>query len=64
MRFHLPWIRELKYSFDWRTGYPYSLINVEQQLVGLPGQVRFPDFASLNPHVEKAVSSFRVLQEP
>jgi Carboxypeptidase regulatory-like domain len=58
--FRLPWIHalELEYSFDWRTGYPYNLINVEQQLVGLPGQVRFPDFASLNPHVEKRFHLF------
>jgi hypothetical protein len=27
-------------------------------LVGLPGQVRFPDFASLNPHVEKRFHLF------
>jgi len=53
--FHLPRIHalELEYSFDWRTGYPYNVINLEQELVGLPGQVRFPDFASLNLHVEK-----------
>jgi hypothetical protein len=58
--FRLPWIHalELEYSFDWRTGYPYNFINVEQQLVGLPGQVRFPDFASLNLHVEKRFHLF------
>jgi hypothetical protein len=53
--FHLPWIHALEfdYSLDWRTGYPYNVINVEQQLVGEPGQARFPDFAALNLHVEK-----------
>lgn len=58
--FRLPWIHalEFEYSFDWRTGYPYNLINVEQQLVGLPGQIRFPDFASLNLHVEKRFHLF------
>jgi Carboxypeptidase regulatory-like domain len=58
--FRLPWIRALEfdYAFDWRTGYPYNVINLEQELVGLPGQVRFPDFASLNLHVEKRFHLF------
>ena len=58
--FRLPQIHALEfdYSFDWRTGYPYNVINLEQELVGLPGQVRFPDFASLNLHVEKRVHLF------
>jgi hypothetical protein len=58
--FRLPLIHALEfdYSFDWRTGYPYNLINQEQELVGLPGQVRFPDFASLNLHVEKRFHMF------
>ena len=58
--FRLPWIHALEfdYSFDWRTGYPYNVINLEQELIGLPGQVRFPDFASLNLHVEKRFHLF------
>jgi hypothetical protein len=58
--FHLPWIRALEfdYTFDWRTGYPYSTINLEQELVGVPGQARFPNFASLNLHVEKRFHLF------
>jgi len=58
--YHLPWLHavEFAYSFDWRTGYPYNTINVEQQLVGLPGQVRFPDYAALNLHVEKRFHLF------
>ncbi len=58
--FRLPWIHALEfdYSFDWRTGYPYNVINLEQELVGLPGQVRFPDYASLNLHVEKRFHLF------
>ena len=49
---------EFDYTFDWRTGYPYNIINLEQELVGLPGQVRFPDFVSLNLHVEKRFHLF------
>jgi hypothetical protein len=58
--FRLPWIHALEfdYSFEWRTGYPYNVINLEQELVGLPGQVRFPDYASLNLHVEKRFHLF------
>jgi hypothetical protein len=58
--FRLPRLHALEfdYSFDWRTGYPYNVINLEQELVGLPGQVRFPDFASLNLHVEKRFHLF------
>ena len=58
--FRLPWIHalELDYSFDWRTGYPYNLIDLGQELVGLPGQARFPDFAALNLHVEKRFHLF------
>jgi hypothetical protein len=58
--FALPVIHalELDYSFDWRTGYPYNVVNLEQELVGLPGQIRFPDFASLNLHVEKRFRAF------
>ncbi|MFZ0702160.1 MAG: carboxypeptidase regulatory-like domain-containing protein [Candidatus Acidiferrales bacterium] len=58
--FRMPWMHalELDYAFDWRTGYPYNVINLEQELVGLPGQARFPDFASLNLHVEKRFHLF------
>jgi hypothetical protein len=49
---------EFEYSFDWRTGYPYNVINIEQELVGEPGQARFPDYAALNLHVEKRFSLF------
>jgi Carboxypeptidase regulatory-like domain len=58
--FRLPWLRafEFDYSFDWRTGYPYNIINLEQELVGLPDRARFPDFASLNLHVEKRFHLF------
>jgi Carboxypeptidase regulatory-like domain len=58
--FRLPRIHALEfdYSFDWRTGYPYNVINLEQELVGLPGQARFPDFASLSLHVEKRFHLF------
>ena len=41
------------YFFDYRTGYPYSEINQQQFLVGVPNARRFPDFASLTIGLEK-----------
>ena len=59
--FRLPVIHALEfdYSLDWRTGYPYNVINLEQELVGAPAAARFPDFAALNLHVEKRFHLFR-----
>jgi len=41
------------YFFEYRTGYPYSVINQQQFLVGPPNSLRFPDYASLTIAVEK-----------
>ena len=41
------------YFFEYRTGYPYSVINQQQFLVGAPNSLRFPDYASLSIAVEK-----------
>ncbi|CDM64846.1 TonB-dependent receptor [Pyrinomonas methylaliphatogenes] len=43
---------DLAYSADWHTGFPYSFINQEQQVVGAPNAHRLPDYFSLNAHVE------------
>ncbi len=48
----------LAYSCDWRDGYPFSLVNQDQQLVGPPGSRRFPSFFSLNLQLERR---FRIL---
>jgi hypothetical protein len=47
------WGIQLSYFFEYRTGYPYSVINLEQQLVGPPNSSRFPAYASLNIGLEK-----------
>ncbi|MCI0336063.1 MAG: TonB-dependent receptor [Acidobacteria bacterium] len=49
---------ELSYALEWRDGYPFSLVNSDQQLVGPPNSTRFPDYFSLNLHGEKR---FRLL---
>jgi hypothetical protein len=46
------------YSLDWHDGYPYSVMNQEQELVGPPDSERFPRFFVLNVHLEKR---FRLL---
>jgi hypothetical protein len=47
------WGIQLSYFFEYRTGFPFSVINLHQQLVGPPNSSRFPDYASLNLGVEK-----------
>lgn len=47
------WAIELTYFLEYRSGFPYSAINLQQQLVGAPNSARFPDYASLNLGIEK-----------
>jgi hypothetical protein len=44
---------DLAYLLEWRSGYPYSLFNEDQQLVGTANSSRFPSYFSLNLHAEK-----------
>jgi Carboxypeptidase regulatory-like domain len=47
------WDIQLSYFFEYRTGYPFSAVNLQQQLVGPPNSLRFPAYASLNLGIEK-----------
>ena len=47
------WAIQLSYFFEYRTGYPFSVINLDQQLVGPANSARFPAYASLNLALEK-----------
>lgn len=47
------WAIQLSYFFEYRTGFPFSVINLQQQLVGPPNSSRFPAYASLNVGIEK-----------
>jgi hypothetical protein len=40
------------YTADWRTGFPYTSVNANQQMVGEPNSRRFPDYFSLSPGLE------------
>jgi len=44
---------DLAYSFEVRSGFPFSVVNQQQQLAIPPGVYRFPTYITLNPHIEK-----------
>ena len=56
----LPLIRkfDFAYSIDWRDGFPFSLVNQEQQLVGAPNSQRFPVYFTLDTHLERRFHLF------
>jgi hypothetical protein len=43
---------DLVYTVDWRTGFPYTSVNANQQVAGPPGSRRFPDYFSFSPGLE------------
>jgi hypothetical protein len=46
------------YSLDFHTGFPFAVINSQQQLVEPPGAHRYPNYFSLNLHLEKRFDAF------
>ncbi|HET9177216.1 MAG TPA: TonB-dependent receptor [Terriglobia bacterium] len=56
----LPLIKQfdLAYTLDWRQGFPFSVVNEDQELVGRPDSVRFPASFTLNMALERRVSLF------
>jgi hypothetical protein len=49
---------DIAYSVEWRSGYPFSLIDQDRRLVDKPNSERFPAYFSLNVHLER---KFRLL---
>jgi hypothetical protein len=47
------WKVQFSYFFEYRTGYPFSVVNLQQQLVGAANSSRFPVYANLNVALEK-----------
>jgi Carboxypeptidase regulatory-like domain len=47
------WGIQFSYFYEYRSGFPYSVINLQQQLVGPPNSARFPVYSSLNLGIEK-----------
>ncbi|MGA8184030.1 MAG: TonB-dependent receptor [Terriglobia bacterium] len=56
----LPLVREfdLAYTVDWRQGFPFSVVNEDQVLIGPPDRLRYPAFFSLNMALERRISLF------
>lgn len=56
----LPFVKafDLGYGLDWRDGFPFSLFNQGQRLVGAPGSRRFPNYFSLNLSLERRIHLF------
>ncbi len=52
------WNLFLSYFFEYRTGFPFSIVNEQQQLVGPANRTRFPNYVSLNLGIEKRVHVF------
>jgi hypothetical protein len=49
------WKLWLSYFLEYRTGFPFNVVNNDRQLVGPLGASRFPDYFSLNVGVEKRI---------
>jgi hypothetical protein len=47
-----------QYLVEYRTGFPFSVVDQEGFMVGLPNSVRFPDYFNINLHLER---QFRAL---
>lgn len=46
------------YSLDWRSGFPFSAVDQQQRLVGDLNSLRFPDYFTLNTHLERRFTLF------
>jgi Carboxypeptidase regulatory-like domain len=47
------WKIQFSYFFEYRTGFPFSIVNLQQQLVGPPNSSRFPAYENLNLALER-----------
>jgi Carboxypeptidase regulatory-like domain len=47
------WSTQLSYFLEYRTGYPFSSLNLQQELVGPPNSLRFPAYVSINLGLER-----------
>jgi hypothetical protein len=47
------WKTRLSYFFEYRSGYPYSIVNLQQQLVDAANSARFPAYENLNLALER-----------
>jgi hypothetical protein len=52
------WDLFASYFFEYRTGFPFSVVNEQQQLIGQANRMRLPNYASLNIGLEKRIKLF------
>src|SRR5258708_13580154 len=51
------WGIQLSWFFEYRTGYPFSVVNPQHKLVGPPNRPRFPRYRPPSPRLEKKSAS-------
>jgi hypothetical protein len=49
---------DVAYTVDWRTGFPFTLYNNSQEVVGAPNSERFPSYFSLDLSAERRFTVF------
>ena len=49
---------DLAYTADWHDGFPFNVVNEDQELVGAPSSRRYPNYFALNAALEKRVDLF------
>lgn len=49
------------YLVEYRTGFPFNVVDQEGFLMGLPGSRRLPDYFSINLHFERQFHAFHAL---
>ncbi len=56
----MPLVRrfDLAYTLDWHDGFPFSVFNENQEIVGPADRLRFPAYFSLNMALEKRITLF------
>jgi hypothetical protein len=51
----LPWLKknwDFVYTINWQSGFPFTSIDANHEVVGAPGSMTFPDFISFSPGLE------------
>lgn len=46
------------YTLDWRNGYPFTIQNDSQEVVGAPDSMRFPNYFALDFSLERRFTIF------
>jgi hypothetical protein len=49
---------DFAYSLDWRSGFPFNVVNEQQRLVGDLNSYRFPAYFTLTTHIERRLTLF------